>query len=201
MRRTTRRYPLGAVRSFLLLAIVAAISLLAGIAVTGLPETRARRRGGLRHQHDNGRFHLDHAGPGDECAANRGADRVERVDRHEADRRDRGGCDHSTAAPTTLAPESSVRVVVANASDASGIASRTADEFRGLGYSTVSATNAASVRPDTVVVFAPGFEAEAARLASQLQVPPEQITAQTDGPLTINDTPGDLWVLLGFDRS
>ena len=81
------------------------------------------------------------------------------------------------------------------------IASRTADELRGLGYSTVSATNAATVRPDTVVVFAPGFEAEAARLASQLQVPAERVTAQTDGPLTINDTPGDLWVLLGFDRS
>ena len=103
--------------------------------------------------------------------------------------------------PTTLVPASSLRVVVANASDASGIASRTADELRGLGYTTVSATNAASVRPNTIVVFAPGFEAEAARLASQLQVPPEQINAQPAGPITINDTPGDLWVLLGLDRS
>jgi hypothetical protein len=91
--------------------------------------------------------------------------------------------------------------VVANAGGAPGVASRTAQELRALGYPTVSATNATLTRPDTVVVHAPGREAEAGRLAAQLGLSPQQIAPQTAERLTTSGAPADLLVLLGADRA
>ena len=70
-------------------------------------------------------------------------------------------------------------VIVLNGSDRSGAAAQNADRIRGLGYSIGSVGNAP--RSDftrTVVMFRPGYRAEAVRLAADLKL---KIVGPLDG--------------------
>jgi hypothetical protein len=187
------------VRSILLLAAVAVVSLLAGIAVTGLPEEV----------------------PDDVVSSAMSPAPASSTTTTAARPTTTTSSPPITAAPatvtpptstttsaagaattsTTLVPPPALRVLVANAGGAPGVASRTAQELRVLGYATVSATNAAQTRPDTVVVYASDRAAEAGRLATQLGLSPQQIAPQSGERLTTSGAPADLIVLLGSDRT
>jgi len=104
------------------------------------------------------------------------------------------------ATPTTLAAESSLRVVVVNAGGPPGIAARTAVDLRSGGYASVVTTDAVRAQTSSLVAFAPGFEAEARRLAAALEMSPGQVTPRATAQMPANDGPADLVVLLGTDR-
>jgi hypothetical protein len=110
----------------------------------------------------------------------------------------------STVPATTLAPEAGLRLVVANATDAPGLAARTVALLRAMGYADSVPTDAVTTRPDTIVVHVDGRWGEATRLAAQLGLAPTQVLPRPAEPLTIVDDDegdADLWVLLGADRT
>lgn len=106
-----------------------------------------------------------------------------------------------TGAGVALAPESSVRLVVANATDAPGLAARTVAVLRTMGYSDAVPTDAVTSRLDTVIVHVDGRGGEASRLATQLGVEPSQVRLRQAERLTVSEDDADLWVLLGADRT
>jgi hypothetical protein len=189
------------VRSILLLAAVAVISLLAGIAVTGLPED-------VPDDVVSSAISVTPTTPTTTTAVTTTEVSTSAVPELSAatttDSRPQATTGATTTGPTTsttLAALTSLRVLVANAGGAPGVASRTAQELRALGYTMVSATNATRVRPDTIIVHATGREAEAGRLAAQLGLSPQQIAPQSGERLTTSGSPADLVVLLGSDRT
>jgi hypothetical protein len=94
-----------------------------------------------------------------------------------------GGTDRTTTtteAPTTTVPvrePETVRVVVANGSSVSGLAGRTAQFLAQSRYTTSNATDASQPATQTVVYFAPGFEANARALAELLQLSEDRVQA------------------------
>jgi hypothetical protein len=169
-----------------LVVVVAVISLLAGIAVTGLPKS-------VPDDVVSSEISVTTPRPTTTTTAVRATTTTIKAGSTPPN--------PSVTAATTLAPITSLRVVVANAGSATGAAGRAASELLALGYTNVSAANARTPRADTVVVFAPGFDDEAARLAAQLGLSTQQVAPRTAAPLTGNDAPADLWVLLGRDRA
>lgn len=103
----------------------------------------------------------------------------------------------TATAPTPL-PPSEVRVVVANAAAADGLAGRVAEQARGLGYEDVVATNAVDRRAVSVVYYSPEYEIEAEALAGALGI--AAIEPQPAEQITVDGTAADLWVVLGGDR-
>ncbi len=85
-----------------------------------------------------------------------------------------------------------VRIVVANATRAEGLAARTADMMRGSGYVNIAVTTANVRRLTTMVYFGSGREGEARRLASQVVVPETEVQPRPDGPLTVGNEDGRL---------
>lgn len=100
-----------------------------------------------------------------------------------------------------LAPESGLRLVVANATDEPGLAARTLAVLRTLGYSDSVPTDAVTPRTDTVIVHVDGRSGEAMRLATQLGLDPSNVRPRRSERLTVAQDDADLWLLLGADRS
>ncbi|HWJ44441.1 MAG TPA: LytR C-terminal domain-containing protein [Gaiellaceae bacterium] len=79
-----------------------------------------------------------------------------------------------TAAPAPakreLLPRSQVSVMVLNANGQAGAAHAAADRVQGRGYMLGNVGNARALSPRTLVMFRPGFEPEARRLARDLRV-------------------------------
>jgi hypothetical protein len=93
----------------------------------------------------------------------------------------------------------SVPVVVANATNIAGVAARTADRLRTLGYVDPVAADAAADRIDTVIYYIDGRHGEAVRLARQLDLDRQRVHARPGAALTVNDDAGELWLLVGED--
>ena len=104
-------------------------------------------------------------------------------------------------APPALVPESSVRVVVADATNVSGLAARTAEQLRGFGYVDVVAADAVVDRPDSTIVYVDGRSGEALRLAVQLGLDPGGVQPRQLGPLTVErrtGRSGSSWEAIGL---
>lgn len=107
------------------------------------------------------------------------------------------------AASTTTLPASpdraAVRLVVANATDRSGIAGDTARRLRTIGYTQVRNTDALVPLAETAVFARPGFEAAGEQVAADLGFGPERVQALADTAITSIDAAGDVIVALGAD--
>ena len=106
------------------------------------------------------------------------------------------------ATTTTEAPlvdRGALSVVVANAGDSGGLAARGADALAALGYVFVVTADAAGTRETSAVLYAAGFQREAARLAADLGLPADAV-APFDDPSAITGPAGaDLVVLLATE--
>jgi hypothetical protein len=175
------------VRSIIILATVAVISLLAGIAVTGLPKDVS-----------------DDVRSDDISVATAASSTTTTAQRASTMGTEplAGGTapGPNGVVTSTVVPVGSLRIVVANAGGAAGVAARVAAELRGLGYGDVSATNAVTPRQDTVLVFAPGFEPSAARVAADLGFAAQRLEPEGASALTADAAPADVWILLGRDQ-
>lgn len=101
----------------------------------------------------------------------------------------------TTAAPTTDRPPQSVTVVVANGSGVSGLAGKTAGFLAQAGYVESIATDAESQVAESVVYFAPGFEASAAAIARLLALPENRVQALPPGAKLAGNQPTDAGVI------
>lgn len=194
---------MAAVRSKLLLVLVAVVSLLAGIAITGIPES-------VPDDVISSQIAAP-ASTSTTTAAARTTSTTTATTTTTTETTSTTPTTSSTApsaaattvavgTTTTLVAESALRVVVVNAGGPAGIATRTANDLRAGGYATVVTADALRPQPSSVVAFAPGFEAEARRLAVALGMTTSQVVPRTVEQISANDRPSDLLVLLGADR-
>lgn len=92
-----------------------------------------------------------------------------------------------------------VRLVVANGDGRYNLVGANVTRLEALGYVTIDQTDVDARFDATVVFFRPGFDAEAARLAADIQLPGAVLQPLGDQTITINDDLGDLIVVLGAD--
>jgi len=104
----------------------------------------------------------------------------------------------TTAAP--IRPQAEVILIVANASGVSGAARTQTDRMTQAGYQAVEPANAPPDTELTTTEILPsaGFEQEAARLATELGLPPESVKPMTDPP-PVDLAGANILVLLGTD--
>ncbi|HET8618575.1 MAG TPA: LytR C-terminal domain-containing protein [Acidimicrobiales bacterium] len=108
------------------------------------------------------------------------------------------------ASDTTAAPEprppGEVTIIVANASGVQGAATDQTEALGAAGYLYAPAGNApeGTELANTEILPAAGFEAEAARLATELGLPPEAVKQMTDPP-PVDLAGANILVLLGSD--
>jgi hypothetical protein len=119
-----------------------------------------------------------------------------------------------TTEPETTEPEpsdsvapdiperSDLVVVVANGAGVAGAAARNVVRLTQLGYVDLSPRNGTETVQLTTVYYADGFEAAAARLASDLELLPEFVVPLADAP-EVQALPADVQVLayIGADRA
>ncbi len=107
----------------------------------------------------------------------------------------------TTVPEPTLPDRSEEVVVVANAASIGGLASSTVARLEELGYVDVRATDGSDIVDTTVVYFADGFEASAARLAVDLGVEPTAIEPIILAPDIVGGLDGEsLLAYLGVDQ-
>ncbi len=106
----------------------------------------------------------------------------------------------AVSASTTLVPESGLRLAVANATRAPGIATDHAAILRGIGYVDATAIDAATDSGTTSVYFSYGFRAEARRLAQQIGLDENVVQPRPTDSLTVDAIDADLWLVVGADR-
>jgi hypothetical protein len=102
----------------------------------------------------------------------------------------------TTTVPTTDRPPQSVKVVVANGSDVSGLAAKTAEFLAQTGYTSTVVTDSESQVSATVVYFAPGFESSAQAIARDLGLPETQVQALPPGAKLAGEQPTDAGVIV-----
>jgi len=96
---------------------------------------------------------------------------------------------------TPLRPRSRVSVLVLNGNGMSGVAGTTATRLLGRGYHSATATNAAIDNYATsLVLYRPGWESEAQRLAHDAGI---RVVAAIDGRLPAGSGRDQLVVILG----
>lgn len=106
----------------------------------------------------------------------------------------------STTTTVPLRERAGLAVGVANATDEGGVAGRTVDELRPLGYEDLTAVDSAPPRPLTQVFHAPGLEAEAARLAEDAGLDPTAVLPLAEAPATTGTREFELLLVVGLDR-
>jgi hypothetical protein len=109
-----------------------------------------------------------------------------------------GGETTTTTAPPAARQPAEVAVLVANASGVSGAAGGLTATLASQGYQTAPETNAPESVGATQVLFAPGFDAEAAALAGAIQAPPDGVAPMPQPP-PVELGPAQILVLLGPD--
>jgi hypothetical protein len=109
----------------------------------------------------------------------------------------------TTAAPTTTLPAKQpkdVKAIVANASDTKGAASRASDQLKAAGYNVLAPANS-TPRGDSAVYYAPGFDREAAAVATALGFPATAVKPlPTPSPVPDLKT-ANVLVVLGSDHA
>jgi len=110
----------------------------------------------------------------------------------------------STAAPTTtstLVEPAGLRVVVVNGTSQPGLGADNAGLLNSLGYAlTIPADAVDKNELTTDVLFANGFRQEAEVLATALQIDVASVAPVPDQQFTVQLVDGDLWLVLGADR-
>ena len=104
----------------------------------------------------------------------------------------------STASTAPLRPPTEVVVRVLNAAQVPGAAGTWSDALGRAGYQIAEAGNAPETRDATAILFAAGFEREAAELARQMQAPANGVAAIGDPP-SVDPAGAQLVVMLGTD--
>ena len=110
----------------------------------------------------------------------------------------------STAAPTTtstLVEPAGLRVVVVNGTSQPGLGADNAGLLNSLGYAlTIPADAVDKNELTTDVLFANGFRQEAEVLATALQIDVASVAPVPDQQFTVQLVDGDVWLMLGADR-
>lgn len=109
----------------------------------------------------------------------------------------------TTSTSTTLPPivKADVGVVAVNGAGVSGLASRTRDQLVDLGYSAARATDGSDIVDETAVFFFEGFEREAGEVALDLGIDPFRSRPMSEAP-DFGLLSGDqVAVYIGRDRS
>lgn len=108
----------------------------------------------------------------------------------------------STTAPEPVLPErSALDVVVANGANIGGIASATSQDLEDAGYVDVRATDGTDIVFFTIVYYEEGFQGSAERLADDLGLPATSTGPMSDAPDVIGGLDGEvLLVYLGSDQ-
>jgi hypothetical protein len=112
-----------------------------------------------------------------------------------------GGATTTVAPTTTVAvrPPSEVKVLPANGSGVAGAGTRTGTLLKSAGYNVLAATNTIKSVTVSAVEFAPGYQPEAAAIATALSLPPTSVEP-IPTPAPVSDTRGaNVLVLVGPD--
>jgi LytR cell envelope-related transcriptional attenuator len=107
----------------------------------------------------------------------------------------------SAGSTAGLMAVSDVRLIVANATNIEGLADRTIDELRPLGYVDLVAVDVAADRADTLIVYSAGRRGEALRLATQIGVEPASVVSREATGVEVRGRKGDVWLFVGRDRA
>ena len=100
----------------------------------------------------------------------------------------------------TLRPRPELSVATANASAQAGVATAHAEELQGLGYTDVSPVDS-EPSATSAVYYEPGFELEAARLATDLGWDPIGLAPMAQLPTLQTEQTFQLVALVGLDRA
>ncbi|MBW3557013.1 MAG: LytR C-terminal domain-containing protein [Actinobacteria bacterium] len=102
--------------------------------------------------------------------------------------------------PTTLPahPPKEVKVIVVNASGVKGAAGKASDLLKPPGYNVLAPTNAS--RGETIVYFAPGYDADAAAVAAALGFPPASLKPLPTPPPIPDSKGAHIVVMVGADQ-
>jgi LytR cell envelope-related transcriptional attenuator len=106
---------------------------------------------------------------------------------------------HGATTTTTTQPHSSVSVVVANATNTSGLAAHYSTIIGAAGYTMKTPTNASTTVPNSVVYYAAGQQAAALSIASTIGVKPAQVQPLTTAVPVPGVTGTDVVVVVGQD--
>ena len=106
----------------------------------------------------------------------------------------------TTTTVADLPPRSELSVAAVNGADIGGIASATAAELEALGYGDVTPLDGTVIAEFTVIYFAPGFEDSAIRLADDLGANPVLRAPLVDAPSVAGLPDVQLMAYLGQDR-
>jgi hypothetical protein len=109
-----------------------------------------------------------------------------------------GSTDTTAAAQPDVKEPAEVTVRVANAAGVNGAAGEWTTTISDAGYQVVEATNFQPNRETTAVLYAAGFEREAANLAGAIGAPADGIVALSEPP-QVDPGGANLVVLLGTD--
>lgn len=95
----------------------------------------------------------------------------------------------STTTTTILLPDrDEVRAATANGSGVQGAAGRVADQLEALGYVDIDRVDGIDIVEFTIIYYIDGFEEAAARMATDLDLPPESIAPIDEMPV-VPDVP------------
>jgi hypothetical protein len=112
------------------------------------------------------------------------------------------GTSTRTNTPTTAAnlrAPQDIKVIVANGTTTAGLAARVSNLIHGKGYNTLASTNATVKPPSTIIYFAPSYSADAAALASKLNLPASAVQAMATPPPVANLNGANILVVIGPD--
>lgn len=112
----------------------------------------------------------------------------------------------TTAAPSTTEPSTTtteldpatVRVLAANGTRRSGVATRTADRLKAVGFTQTSPTDSIDPVEVTTIYYRDGFADAAAAAALALGLDPAEVVPYAQ-PISSIDDSGDVIVALGAD--
>ncbi len=181
---------------WLVYVTVAVISALAGIAIAGLPNTVGTDATIIVPEVTTSTTTTSTSEPDPEPAPTT----------IEAERAQTTTTTEAAETTTTTEPESEIdraiiEVVAVNGASIGGLATRIRDELRDLGFERASSADGTEIVDETVVYFAPGFEAEAVEVAEALNLELRDVKPIEDAPSFDLDDDDQVAVYLGRDNS
>jgi cytoskeletal protein RodZ len=104
--------------------------------------------------------------------------------------------------PDALPDRSEIVVAVANGAGIGGTAARNVERLAALGYENLTQLDGTEIVEFTVIYFADGFDAAAARMAEEFELLPVFVAPLADAPAVV-DLPDDTELLayIGTDRA
>jgi len=106
---------------------------------------------------------------------------------------------HGATTTTTTVPASTVSVVVANGTSTNGLAGHYTSVIGAGGYSMKAAIDAATSVPTSAVYYAPGFQPEAAAIATTIGVKSTEVLPVSSATPVSGTSGYDVIVVIGQD--